>query len=146
MKVKTLFIALLFCSGVFAQNNSARLDHISLYVGNLDTSTKFYMAILGLDTIPNPLAPYRVKWFRVNDHLELHMVEGLKEKIVLPIMQHTAFTVPSIDKFAAMLKTKSITYYSGFGKPDIIQTRPDGVRQIIFKDPDDNWVEVNERH
>ncbi|HTE24131.1 hypothetical protein [Flavitalea sp.] len=38
-----------------------------------------------------------------------------------------------IEIFAEKLQVRSIPYFDSFGKPGVIQTRPDGVRLLIFK-------------
>jgi len=126
-----------------SQKRSATFDHIGMYVRNLDTSVAFYSGLFHFDSIPNPWANARVKWFKIGEHLQLHLVEGLKEPMKLPIMFHISFSVASVDTFIIELKKRSIPYYNGYGALNKTDTRVDGVTQLLFKDPDGYWLEVN---
>jgi lactoylglutathione lyase len=86
----------------------------------------------------------RVKWFKIGDHLQLHLVEGLKTPMNLPIMFHISLSVTSVDNFITELKKRSIPYYNGYGEPNKMNLRGDGVKQVLFKDPDGYWLEVND--
>ncbi len=53
------------------------------------------------------------------------------------------FTVSSIDKVIEVLNKNNIWFGNWLGVTNTITTRPDGVKQIFFKDPDGYWIEIN---
>ena len=61
---------------------------------------------------------------------------SLLYSISLPIQS------PSND-FIALLRNKNVPFENSKGTPDTTNTRPDGVKQIYFQDPDGYWIEVN---
>ena len=48
-----------------------------------------------------------------------------------------------IEKFIETLTKAGIVYEDFPGKPNTINIRPDGIKQIFFTDPDGYWIEVN---
>jgi lactoylglutathione lyase len=44
----------------------------------------------------------------------------------------------------AKLAKAAIPYEDVAGKPQTVQVRVDGVKQIYFKDPDGYWIEMND--
>ena len=44
----------------------------------------------------------------------------------------------------AKLNKAAVLYEDLAGKPQTVQVRVDGVKQIYFKDPDGYWIEVND--
>ncbi len=53
-------------------------------------------------------------------------------------------TVSSVDEFASRLAANKIPYEDLAGQKAAVTHRPDGVNQIYFEDPDDNWIEIND--
>ena len=126
-----------------AQKQNVSLNHIALYVEDLDKSTKFYKSVIGLDTIPEPFKDGLHAWFRISDGLSLHLIQGPKEKITQYRNTHTCFSVQDIDAFIVLLKKAGISYEDVKGQQGAFTTRVDGVKQIYFKDPDGYWLEIN---
>lgn len=58
----------------------AQLNHIALYVVNLQASINFYHSIVGLDTIPEPFHDGKHAWFQVGPNSTLHLIQGAIEK------------------------------------------------------------------
>jgi lactoylglutathione lyase len=146
MIMKKLWLCLILLSAfsvVQAQKQGATLDHIGMYVRNLDTSIAFYSSLLKLDSIPNPWKNFRVKWYTMGGHIQLHLIEGLKQPMDLPIMFHMSVSVTSLEDFMKELAKLSIPYYDGQGVLNKMNVRGDGVKQILIKDPDGYWVEIN---
>jgi lactoylglutathione lyase len=54
-----------------------------------------------------------------------------------------AFTVPDLSKFMIHLDEEGVAYGGFNAKDRKPTTRPDGVNQIYFQDPDGYWIEVN---
>jgi len=57
---------------------------------------------------------------------------------------HLAFSVKDFDGYVEYLKKNGINYSNFAGENNKIQTRPDGVRQFYFQDPDGYWIEIND--
>lgn len=126
-----------------AQKPYASFSHIGLEVHNLDISTAFYTSLFHLDTMPNPFHGRRIKWFKLGGLTQFHLVEDTTTYVSQENF-HIAFSVASISQFILVLKSKNIVYLDDNDKPYSITTRPDGVRQIYFNDPDGHLLEVND--
>lgn len=120
------------------------LNHIAVYVVNLQTSTAFYRDIVGLDTIPEPFHDGRHTWFSIGPKSHLHVISGATQKTEHDKNAHLCFTVPSVTDFIAVLKNNNITFESWAGEKNTFTNRVDGVKQIYFRDPDGYWVEIND--
>ncbi len=119
------------------------LNHIAVYVFNLKKSTDFYQNIIGLEIIPEPFHDGRHTWFRIGDHSHLHLIQGAAAVTDHDKNSHLCFSVTSIDSFIMMLNKNNIWFGNFPGQTNMITTRPDGIKQIYFKDPDGYWIEVN---
>jgi lactoylglutathione lyase len=86
----------------------------------------------------------RYQWLSIGGGQALHIVEGLKDTVSMPFFDHFCFSVPSLVEFAKSLDELGIPYYSSADRIRGFRTRPDGVRQLFFQDPDKYWVEVND--
>jgi lactoylglutathione lyase len=128
----------------FSQQKSARLNHIAVYVYNLQTSTTFYREIIQIDTIPEPFHDGRHTWFSIGEHSCLHLIQGAKEIVTHDKNSHLCFSVASVDAFMARLRAHHIPFFSWQGEPDKANVRVDGVKQIYFTDPDGYWIEIND--
>lgn len=120
------------------------LNHIALYVKDLNTSTDFYHKIIGLDTIPEPFHDGRHTWFSIGPQSHLHIISGAASKTFHDKNVHLCFRVPSIDDFLAVLIKNKIVYENWAGEKFTVTQRIDGVKQIYFKDPDGYWIEIND--
>jgi lactoylglutathione lyase len=140
-------LVFLSASLLFSQSGSPakppEFDHIAIHVRDLAKSAEFYERVIGLEKIPEPFKDGRHVWFRMGAHNQLHVVGGATEPSQLPIDNHFAFRVASLTDFMARLDQMQVKYrsFKGEGK---ITSRPDGVRQIYFQDPDGYWIEVND--
>ncbi len=134
---------LLLLTGVKAQSVTATIDHVALYVRNVDSSAQFYKKLFDLKTIPNPFPGGKVVWFSIGKAIQLHLVEGLESPSSGPFMSHICFSVVSLKDFILTLDKNGMPYYSGPTTTGAINHRPDGIDQIFVKDPDDYWVEIN---
>ena len=130
------------CHQSFAQKT--KLDHISIYVKDLKKSVAFYQNVMQLDTIPEPFHDGKHAWFKIGEGLQMHVISGATENIIQPKRNHICFSTRSIPDFILSLSKAGIVYEDLQGKPNTIQKRVDGVQQIYFKDPDGNWIEVND--
>jgi lactoylglutathione lyase len=119
------------------------INHIALYVRNLQKSTFFYKEIMQLKSIPEPFNTGNHSWFQVGDRCQLHLIGGAKDAVTLHINNHISFSTHSVDDFAKRLNEEGIVYYDAFKKRGVIYVRPDGIKQIFFQDPDGYWLEMN---
>jgi lactoylglutathione lyase len=139
-----LGIILLITHSIYAQQ-FVTIDHIGLAVRNVDTSAAFYTKILGLKSIPNPWPGKRIHWFLIGNNIQLHLIEYPKDEVLPVDSSHLSFSTSSINDFIVKLKQGGITYFSGDNIMGQMTTRPDGVHQIYFKDPDGYEIEINDR-
>ncbi|MCW3081437.1 VOC family protein [Segetibacter sp.] len=120
------------------------LNHIAVYVKDLQVMTDFYRTIVGIDTMPEPFHDGKHTWFPIGGHSQLHFIKGAKETTPHDKNSHLCFTVSSVDDFVKRLIAAGIHYEDWPGKANAITTRVDGVKQVYFKDPENYWVEVND--
>ncbi len=143
----TLFIMTFFFSLDHASGQSPvkpRLNHIAIYVVDLQVSTVFYRDLIGLDTIPEPFHDGRHTWFSIGPKSHLHVISGAAAAVPHDKNAHLCFTVPSVVDFTKKLNAKNIEYENWAGEKKAITNRVDGVKQIWFKDPDGYWIEIND--
>jgi lactoylglutathione lyase len=119
------------------------LNHIAVYVKDLNVSTAFYTNVVGLDTIPEPFHDGKHTWFSVAEHSHLHVISGAKEVTAHDKNAHLCFSVPSIEDVIARLTKNNVKYESWTGEKMSVTTRVDGIKQLYFTDPDGYWIEIN---
>ena len=137
-----LSLAVLIPHRIAAQGPTL-LNHIALYVVDLQKSSDFYKNVLQLQEIPEPFKDGKHVWFRIGPHSQLHVIQGNKTQDH-DINTHLAFSVPDLAKFTAHLDKLHVRYGSWKGEPGKTTPRPDGVQQIYLQDPDNFWLEVND--
>lgn len=130
--------------GSIAQTTDApHVNHTTIYVTDLDRSVAFYKDVMMLTVIPEPFHDNRHVWFKIGDHMQLHVVGGAKAISEHDVNIHLAFAVPSLDKFMQHLDSKNVKYGNWAGEPKKTQERADHILQIYLQDPDGYWIEVN---
>jgi lactoylglutathione lyase len=127
-----------------AQNRKPVVNHIAVYVYNLHESTHFYKDIIGLGTIPEPFHDGKHTWLNIGDNAALHLIEGAHSITEHDKNSHICFSVTDLKSFMGMLDKNNIEYGNWAGQKQTFTLRPDGVKQIYFKDPDGYWIEVND--
>jgi lactoylglutathione lyase len=120
------------------------LNHIAMYVNNLETATNFYEQVLELKKIEEPFKDGRHTWFTLGPAGALHLIQGPELKIDRPKNEHLCFSVPSVDAFIAILDKHQVEYTNLPGTAKAPTIRVDGVKQIYFQDPDGHWIEIND--
>ena len=140
--INTAFAAS-FKLNTLVDTNQIHFNHTTIYVVDLKTSSDFYSQIIGLKSIPEPFHDGKHSWYAMGDHSRLHVVLGAKEKINHDINIHLAFSVKNLTEFIEHLKKSGVKFGDWAGNLGQSITRPDGVRQIYFQDPDGYWIEVN---
>lgn len=144
---KLLFLCLFVTAASAAsaqQKARPYLNHLALYVQNLEKATVFYRDFLGLDTIPEPFHDGKHTWFAVGPLSHLHLIEGAKGPHTGDRNSHICFSVDSVEDFIVRLKKAGMTFINWAGEKEKITNRVDGVKQIYLQDPDGYWIEVND--
>jgi lactoylglutathione lyase len=124
-------------------NDHPSLNHVAVYVNDLQKSGDFYKSIVGLEMIPEPFHDGRHIWFKIAAHSQLHLISGAKTVEEHDINAHLCFSVSSMEKFIDNLTKNKVPFYSWQREEGKITKRVDGVQQIYFKDPDGYWIEIN---
>ena len=121
-------------------------DHSTIQVENIVKSVDFYKNILKLSELytPWPENPM-IRFFEYGNNQQLHIAQvddygAIKINKVL----HLAFSTGNFDGYLKFLDDQGIKYFNFKEEHNKIQIRPDGVRQIYFKDPDGYWIEIND--
>ena len=146
LAVSRILIALLIIITFNASAQTVKppiLNHIAVYVYDLKKSTDYYKDIIGLTIIPEPFHDNKHTWFRIGEHSQLHIIQGAASITGHDKNSHLCFSVSSMDSFIAVLNKNNIWFGNWAGDTNMITTRPDGVKQIYFKDPDGYWIEIN---
>lgn len=147
MKKFILLTALAICSATtssLAQNHKARINHLAIYVVDINKSTSFYKEVIGLDTIPEPFHDGKHVWLKIGPAASIHIIEGAEAKKEYYKNNHICFSVESVDQFVETLRKKNIGWEDVAGKKGAITRRVDGVTQIWLQDPDGYWIEIND--
>jgi len=121
----------------------AVLNHIALYVVDVQKTADFYKNVLLLPQLPEPFKDGKHVWLRIGPHSQLHIIQGNKTQDH-DINTHLAFSVKNLSKFMAHLDKLGVRYGSWKSEPGKTTPRPDGVQQIYLQDPDNFWLEVND--
>lgn len=143
MKKNIILFLFILLSSFYSKAQKPTLNHIAVYVTNLQKSTDFYTNIIGLDTILNPFHDGRHTWLSIGSGA-LHLIAGASTITNHDKNGHLCFSVPSVDEFITRLTKAGISYEDWPGKPQSVTKRVDGVKQIYFKDPDGYWIEIND--
>lgn len=149
MKNLILILTLVFSSFYSnAQSFSLKHDHSTIQVEDINKSVVFYKDILHLKEIASPWPEnMMIRFFETGNNQQLHIgqvnVEDYGDVKVNKVL-HIAFAVNDFDGYLIYLNEKGINYSNFSGESKKAQTRPDGVRQIYFQDPDGYWIEIND--
>ena len=138
------FLPILQAQRVADAQPKVRLNHIAVYVYNLEKSAAFYKNIVQLTPMPNPFNDSLHEWFSIGGAAQLHLIKGATGLSDHIKNSHICFSVSSVDTFITNLKRNKIGFTNWAGNLDTTNTRVDGVKQIYFKDPDGYWIEVND--
>lgn len=124
---------------------SAELDHIAISVVDVMATAAFYKAAFGFAELKNPFAGGGgVVWLDLGHGTALHIFGGRSGPVGDERERHIAITVADMSRVTDFLKSRGIAWQNFDGVAGEVQTRPDGVRQMFFRDPDGYWVEVND--
>jgi lactoylglutathione lyase len=127
------------------QGTAARIDHVAIHVANAEASAGFYKAVFGFAELKNPFpGGGGVVWLDLGNGVALHIFGNRPADIANEHERHLAFTVADMAKVTDTLRSRGIAWRDFDGVAGQVQTRPDGVRQLFFRDPDGYWIEVND--
>ena len=119
------------------------VNHVALYVFDLQKSVDFYKNVLGLQQLPEPFKDGKHVWLRMGPHSQLHIIQGAAKVEPHDKNSHLAFSVKDLKKFMARLDNAGVRYGSWTSDEKRTTARPDGIEQVYLQDPDNFWVEVN---
>ncbi len=146
-KALSLILSAVFCvlitDSLKSQNNAPHVNHLALYVVDLQRSANFYKNIMQLQQIEEPFHDGKHVWLKLGEHSQLHIISGAAADIPHDENIHLAFTVPSLEDFIKHLKAEHIKFGNWAQNSEEPQVRADGIKQVYFQDPDGYWIEVN---
>jgi len=112
------------------------LNHVAIYVTDVQRSSDFYQRILKLEPIPRPAFSFPGAWFRLGTNQELHLIANLRSPF-FPSHEnnHFALKVDDLELWERHLKDVGADFAPR--KP-----RPDGASQVFLRDPDGHMIEL----
>lgn len=113
-----------------------QLNHVGLFVADLDRSVAFYGDALGLERKARPDFGDKGAWFAIGAEQELHVIErGDAGALPEDPPSHFALVVADEADAVAHLEKRGIPIRSR-------SRRPDGAVQILIRDPDGHSIEL----
>ena len=93
-----------------AQSTNARINHLAIYVVDLQKSSAFYRDVIGLDTIPEPFHDGKHTWMKIGPKASIHIIQGADAKKEYYKGNHMCFSVESLEKFIESLQKNNISW------------------------------------
>lgn len=122
----------------------ASFDHFAINVDDVDESVAFYQKVLALEEIYDGTEKDNIRWLSLGNGMSLHVIESDRSGVQLQKGVHLSIAVRAFDQFVQHLRDINLQFFSWQGVPMQSNGRPDGVRQVYFKDLDGYWTEVND--
>lgn len=122
----------------------ASFDHYAINVDDVDESVAFYQKVLALEEIYDGTEKEHIRWLSLGNGMSLHVIESDRSEIRLQKGVHLSISVKEFDTFVEHLRKINLQFFSWQGVPMESNGRPDGARQVYFKDLDGYWIEVND--
>jgi len=144
MKKLVLIGMMVFTVNALSAQVKPTLNHLAIYVVDLQKSTLFYRDVIGIDTIPEPFHDGRHTWFKIGPLSHLHVISGAAAVTPHDKNVHLCFRVDNVTPFIEKLKKAGVVYEDLAGTKGAVTNRVDGVKQIYFQDPDGYWIEIND--
>jgi lactoylglutathione lyase len=112
------------------------LNHVALYVSDVERSSDFYARVLQLPPLARPAFTFPGAWFRLGTTQELHLIANHGEPFFRSHNKnHFALRVDDLDHWESHLKSVGADFFPR--KP-----RPDGAWQVFLRDPDGHVIEL----
>ena len=147
MKKTALLLSAFFFAALMQAQDSASvkfsINHLAISVKDVNRSAEFYKKVLQLPEITNRSKIEGIRWFVLGDGRELHLISVIKENVVINKALHLGLSTAGFDDFVKRITALKIPYSDWPGKPNTVNIRADGIKQIFFQDPDGYWIEVN---
>lgn len=122
------------------------LAHIGVYVKNLEKSKKFYCEILDFTIEEECSAGDSSVAFAVNGDMALELIQPLHERERADgVVDHIALKVTDIEKVKARLEERGLAFKEETEVTFAPEVYPNGSRWIMFRGPDNEHLELNER-
>lgn len=132
---------------------TARFNHAAINCNDKDQSVRFYSQVLGFREVPRPAFSFVGSWlYRDGLGMMLHLIQtdAIDPPLAGPAVEqaeadaainsrirHLAFRVTDVDLALERLDAHGVEY--------VAKRLPTyGYRQVFFKDPDGNLIEVGE--
>jgi catechol 2,3-dioxygenase-like lactoylglutathione lyase family enzyme len=124
-------------------NFNFTFNHMALSVKDVKASADLYKNVLQLTEITNRTGVDTRRWFSLGEDKELHLISDLKEPVTINKAVHLALTTKNFDAFVNRLREMKIAFSDWPGKPNTVNIRADGIKQVFLQDIDGYWIEVN---
>ncbi|HNQ73648.1 MAG TPA: VOC family protein [Verrucomicrobiota bacterium] len=112
------------------------LNHVALFVLDVERSCEFYLRVLKLSPLPRPAFDFPGAWFRLGTTQQLHLIGGRREPTISgKRSNHFALRIDDVPAWRQHL----IRVGADFLPP---KQRPDGAWQIFLSDPDGHMIEL----
>ena len=122
---------------MIGQVRATAINHVSIPASDVDAVAGFYQDVFGIERIPSPNFGTPVRWLRLGD-LQLHIFEVEEERHTY---QHFGFEVDDFE--AAYLRLKELGIFDQSERFGSLWELPGGEVQMYFRDPADNFVEID---
>lgn len=125
-----------------------RYDHITIIVSDIEATRHFYVDLLGMEQVHRPAFDIPGIWLQIGD-IQIHVTQegdrsglagwGDRQVGKFAFGHHFAFEVDDCVAAIDILRSHGVEAASP------LQTRPDGIQQVYFFDPDNHVVELFSR-
>jgi lactoylglutathione lyase len=122
---------------MIGQVRATAINHVSIPATDVDAVAGFYQDVFGVERIPSPNFGTPVRWLRLGD-LQLHIFEVEEERHTY---QHFGFEVDDFE--GAYLRLKELGIFDQSERFGSLWELPGGEVQMYFRDPADNFVEID---
>jgi len=112
------------------------LNHVAIYVTDVERSRAFYQQVLQLQPIPRPAFTFPGAWFRLGTEQELHLIANHGPAFFRSHEKnHFALRVDDLEQWERHLQQIRAEHSPR-------KRRPDGAWQVFLRDPDGHVIEL----